>query len=149
MRKGGGKASPGWVGSFTPRARYKYFQAYGLIFLQLLSLHDLRLVALIVYLMSRSHCSVVPACLREGTGVRVLLTCDHALFIFGGMAFDGAKRWYYLVYVVPLIAALTASVSSGSGSKGAGPRPSTAAALTIPAGDANWRNALPHPQRRL
>lgn len=116
----------GW--SVYAEARYKYLQAYGLNNYATLSLHDLRLTALATYFFSL--CAV--ACtrrLRKRTGVRVLLTLS-ILFIVGGMAFDGAKRWYYLVHVVPLLAALTAVYGSWLWKTRRIPRPVTAAALT-------------------
>lgn len=100
--------------------RYKYFQAYGLNSFNFLSLQHLRLVALIVYLMSVVTVSIVPAVRRKaGAGTLLAITL---VFVFGGMAFDGAKRWYYLVYVVPLFAAMTAICFEWLWSKGRGPR---------------------------
>jgi 4-amino-4-deoxy-L-arabinose transferase-like glycosyltransferase len=82
--------------------RYKYFQAFGLNTFTSLSLQNLRLIPLTLYVAAPIALSLTKE-LRRRTGIRALLWVI-AFFVFGGMAFDGAKRWYYLTYVVPLFA---------------------------------------------
>ena len=103
-----GNAHGRWEGISNPwmsvyrELRFKYFQAFGLNSFDKLSLQHLRLIPLAVYalsiimlLMNREE--------RKKPGVRSLLWIV-LVFVFAGMAFDGAKRWYYLTHVVPFFA---------------------------------------------
>ncbi len=82
--------------------RYKYFAAFGLNSFSSISLQDLRLIPLALYVGAAIALSLSKQ-LRRKPGIRALLWVI-AFFVFGGMAFDGAKRWYYLIYVVPVFA---------------------------------------------
>jgi 4-amino-4-deoxy-L-arabinose transferase-like glycosyltransferase len=95
-----GVSSPYW--SVYRELRFKYFQAFGLNSFDHISLQDLRLIPLAFYVAATLTLGFVKP-LRMQPGVRPLLWIV-AFFVLGGMAFDGAKRWYYLTYVVPLFA---------------------------------------------
>ncbi len=86
--------------------RFKYFQAFGLNSFTELSLQDLRLLALVGYAASCVAVARTRA-LRASAGNRLLLWITF-VFVVGGMLFDGAKRWYYLLYVVPFFTAVMA-----------------------------------------
>ena len=107
-----GNAQGRWEGltdlpqSIYRELRYKYFQAFGLNSFYSLSLQDLRMIALFGYAVAALASACTPS-LRARKGVRILLWLTF-LFVFGGMLFDGAKRWYYLLYVVPLFTAVLA-----------------------------------------
>jgi 4-amino-4-deoxy-L-arabinose transferase-like glycosyltransferase len=107
-----GNAQGRWEGmtnlsaSVYREIRYKYFQAFGLNTFASPSLQHLRLVALASYLAAAAAVALTPA-LRALRGIRALLWITF-IFVFGGMLFDGAKRWYYLLYVVPFFVALLA-----------------------------------------
>jgi 4-amino-4-deoxy-L-arabinose transferase-like glycosyltransferase len=82
--------------------RFKYFQAFGLNSWERLSLHNLRMLALALYIGSLFVAGFNRK-LRNLPGAKALVWLS-VVFIFGGMAFDGAKRWYYIVHVFPLFA---------------------------------------------
>ncbi len=95
-----GISNPYW--SVYRELRYKYFSAFGLNSPNAISLQDLRLIPLAFYSAAAIAIGLTRQ-LRSSPGIRALLWLI-AFFVFGGMAFDGAKRWYYLTYVVPLFA---------------------------------------------
>ncbi len=107
-----GNAQGRWEGitnlpmSVYRELRFKYFQAFGLNAFNGVTLQHLRLIALASYVAAAIAVACTPA-LRARTGVRAILWITF-IFVFGGMLFDGAKRWYYLVYVVPFFAMLLA-----------------------------------------
>ena len=107
-----GNAQGRWQGmtnlywSMYGELRFKYFQAFGLSQVHTFSLQHLRMLALAAYASGAIAVAATPV-LRARRSIRGLLWITF-IFVFGGMLFDGAKRWYYLIYVVPFFVALLA-----------------------------------------